>query len=54
VVNVTNGPDVDVRLRPLELRLRHFYVLLDLLVLIGKAVLIFAVVVRRGNDGSDY
>jgi hypothetical protein len=33
VVNVTNGPDVDVRLRPLELRLRHFCVLLDLLVL---------------------
>jgi hypothetical protein len=29
VVNVTNGPDVDVRLRPLELRLRHFCVLLD-------------------------
>jgi hypothetical protein len=34
VVNVTNGPDVDVRLRPLELRLRHFVVLLDLLVLV--------------------
>jgi hypothetical protein len=40
VVNVTDGPDVDVRLRPLELRLRHFCVLLDLLVLV-KAVLLF-------------
>ena len=29
VVNVTDGPDVDVRLRPLELRLRHCVVLLD-------------------------
>jgi hypothetical protein len=29
VVNVTDGPDVDVRLRPLELRLRHCGVLLD-------------------------
>ena len=38
VVNVTNGPDVDVRLRPLELRLRHFYVLLDFLLVLGKAV----------------
>jgi hypothetical protein len=26
---VTDGPDVDVRLRPLELRLRHCVVLLD-------------------------
>src|SRR5690606_171836 len=31
VVNVTDGPDVDVRLVPLELRLRHWIVLLDLL-----------------------
>ncbi len=29
VVNVTDGPDVDVGLGPLELRLRHFCVLLD-------------------------
>jgi hypothetical protein len=36
VVNVTDGPDVDVRLRPLELRLRHFAVLLDLLVLLSS------------------
>ena len=43
VVNVTDGPDVDVRLRPLELRLRHCVVLLDLLVL-AKAVLMFSVV----------
>jgi hypothetical protein len=42
---VTNGPDVDVRLRPLELRLRHFFVLLDYLVLV-KAVLVFSVVPR--------
>ena len=41
VVNVTNGPDVDVGLGPLELRLRHFCVLLDLLVL-KKAVLLFS------------
>jgi hypothetical protein len=41
VVNVTDGPDVDVGLGPLELRLRHFYVLLDLLVL-EKAVLMFS------------
>jgi hypothetical protein len=27
VVNVTDGPDVDVGLGPLELRLRHFCVL---------------------------
>src|SRR6201995_2418842 len=47
VVNVTNGPDVDVRLRPLELRLRHFCVLLDLLVLV-KAVLLFRLC--RGRD----
>jgi hypothetical protein len=47
VVNVTNGPDVDVRLRPLELRLRHFCVLLDLLVLV-KAVLLFQLC--RGRD----
>ncbi len=40
VVNVTDGPDVDVRLGPLELRLRHFCVLLDLLVLV-KAVLMY-------------
>ena len=33
VVDVTDGADVDVRLRPLELRLRHLCVLLDLLVL---------------------
>jgi hypothetical protein len=45
VVNVTDGPDVDVRLRPLELRLRHFCVLLDLLVLV-KAVFISSVVPR--------
>src|SRR5690606_20105824 len=32
VVDVTDGADVDVRLRPLELRLRHCVVLLDLLV----------------------
>ena len=47
VVNVTDGPDVDVRLRPLELRLRHFCVLLDLLVLV-KAVLLFQLC--RGRD----
>src|SRR5690606_10778332 len=29
VVNVTDGADVDVRLAPLELRLRHWNVLLD-------------------------
>jgi hypothetical protein len=40
VVNVTDGPDVDVRLRPLELRLRHFCVLLDLLVLVIKQVVV--------------
>lgn len=45
VVNVTDGPDVDVGLGPLELRLRHFCVLLDLLVLI-KAVLMFSVMPR--------
>ena len=44
VVNVTNGPDVDVRLRPLELRLRHCFVLLDFLLVPGKAVLTFSVV----------
>ena len=38
VVNVTDGPDVDVRLRPLELRLRHFYVLLDCVGACCKAV----------------
>src|SRR6201991_1696617 len=53
VVNVTNGPDVDVRLRPLELRLRHFYVLLDCVGACCKAGLIFAVVVRRGGNRSD-
>ncbi len=31
VVDVTDGPDVDVRLAPLELRLRHWNVLLDFL-----------------------
>ena len=54
VVNVTDGPDVDVRLRPLELRLRHFCVLLDLLVLLLKQGLIFAVVVHRTGGRSDY
>ena len=44
VVNVTNGPDVDVRLRPLELRLRHCFVLLDFLLVPVKAVLTFSVV----------
>ena len=34
VVNVTDGPDVHVRLGPLELLLRHFDVLLDLLLLL--------------------
>jgi hypothetical protein len=43
VVNVTDGPDVDVRLRPLELRLRHFCVLLDLLVLVTSSVVISVV-----------
>jgi hypothetical protein len=41
-----------VRLRPLELRLRHFYVLLDCVGASCKAVLIFAVVVRRGGNRS--
>jgi hypothetical protein len=35
---VTDGPDVDVRLRPLELRLRRFYVLLDCVGACCKAV----------------
>jgi hypothetical protein len=29
VVDVTDGADVDVRLGPLELRLRHWGILLD-------------------------
>jgi hypothetical protein len=33
---VTDGPDVHVRLGPLELLLRHFDVLLDLLLLLLK------------------
>jgi hypothetical protein len=55
VVNVTDGPDVDVRLRPLELRLRHCGVLLDLLVLLRKAgVLMCSVMVRRGGSSRCY
>ena len=56
VVNVTDGPDVDVRLRPLELRLRHFCVLLDLLVLaVDSSALIFCSRAwSRETNGSDY
>jgi hypothetical protein len=32
VIDMTNGPDVDVRLVALELLLRHFYSLLNQLV----------------------
>jgi hypothetical protein len=42
VVNVTDGPDVDVRLRPLELRLRHFCVLLDCWCLKKQCVDVFS------------
>ena len=50
VVNVTDGPDVDVRLRPLELRLRHFGVLLDLLVLWLKQFDVFSCVSAADGD----
>ena len=51
VVNVTDGPDVDVRLRPLELRLRHCVVLLDFVLVLVKAVLMFSVVFAAETDG---
>ncbi|SHW82083.1 Uncharacterised protein [Mycobacteroides abscessus subsp. abscessus] len=46
VVNVTDGPDVDVRLRPLELRLRHLCP--------PGLLLLLLTVLRQGRDLRTY